>query len=502
MLPEMTPAVRRALDAARLWAARLGTGEVAPVHLLCGLLEEEEGRASALLLAADVDVESLRRDLGFGVSRESSSPVDARPFSEIVSQLLFRSRDLATMLSPDRAVSSESLLLTLVRADEGLRRTLEQRGFDFVKLESTVMALAGPPLRLEAPLRLAEPSEQVDAARVLDAAANRAREALRVLEDYCRFCLDDAFLSGELKRLRHDLAETLADLSSGLLLEARETLRDVGTSISTAAERERHGLRDVAQANFKRLQEALRSLEEFGKLFGGDVGERVERLRYRSYTLERALLLGAAARERLAGCLVQVLLTGSACSAALDWTIAEAAAGGATMFQLREKDLGDRELLERACAVRRWTRQTGALFVVNDRPDIARLAEADGVHLGQDDLSVKDARRIGGPDLLIGVSTHDLDQVRQAILDGASYLGVGPTFPSGTKAFAEFPGLEFVRQASAETSLPLFVIGGISTRTLPAAVAAGARRVAVSQAVCQADEPRTAVAELLEILTR
>src|SRR5206468_8936248 len=112
-----------------------------------------------------------------------------------------------------------------------------------------------------------------------------------------------------------------------------------------AAERERHSLSEVAQANLKRLQEALRSLEEFGKLLGGNLGERIEQLRYRSYTLERALLLGATARERLAGCFVQVLMTGSTCSAALDWTIAEAASGGATMFQLREKSLGDRELL-------------------------------------------------------------------------------------------------------------------------------------------------------------
>src|SRR5262249_56048251 len=116
---------------------------------------------------------------------------------------------------------------------------------------------------------------------------------------------------------------------------------------STTAERERHSLRDVAGANLKRLQEALRSLEEFGKLHGGDFGERVEQLRYRSYTLERALLLGASARERLAACTVQVLLTGSLCSAALDWTIAEAAAGGATMVQPPAKTLTPPDLLER-----------------------------------------------------------------------------------------------------------------------------------------------------------
>src|SRR5205807_8984108 len=113
----------------------------------------------------------------------------------------------------------------------------------------------------------------------------------------------------------------------------------------------------------------------------------------------------------------------------------EAAAGGADVFQLREKDLPDGRLLERARDVRRWTREVGALFIVNDRPDVARLAEADGVHLGQGDMPVKDARRILGPDALIGVSTHDLDQLRQAVLDGAGYVGVGPTFPSQTKQF-------------------------------------------------------------------
>src|SRR5207248_6725982 len=101
----------------------------------------------------------------------------------------------------------------------------------------------------------------------------------------------------------------------------------------------------------------------------------------------------------------------------------------------RQKELSDRELLERAREIRRWTREAGALFIVNDRPDIARLVEADGVHLGQDDLPVKEARRILGPDALIGVSTHDIEQLRQAVLDGASYIGVGPTFPSDTKDF-------------------------------------------------------------------
>jgi thiamine-phosphate pyrophosphorylase len=128
------------------------------------------------------------------------------------------------------------------------------------------------------------------------------------------------------------------------------------------------------------------------------------------------------------------------------------------------------------------------------------MCEADGVHVGQDELPVKEARRILGPDALIGVSTHNLEQVRQAVLDGASYLGVGPTFPSGTKHFDELAGLDFVRQAVAETTLPAFVIGGVTLETIDQAVAAGARRVAVSQAICKAEEPRAVAAEICRVL--
>jgi thiamine-phosphate pyrophosphorylase len=501
---EWTAAVSRALQEAQAQARRQGAVAVEPEHLLHGLLVEEEGRAAVLLGSAGVDSRRARQALAGHPAAGLPTPTEtALPLSPPAQLVLDEARRLAGDLeSPDNTVPSEALLLALVRHDEALRRSLELQGLDLVRLEGSLQATRRPPLDLEEPLCLAMTTEEMDAARILDAAANRAREALRVAEDYCRFALDDAFLSGELKQLRHDLvgAVEALGLDPQRGLAARETLRDVGTELSTTWEWQRDSLPAVVRTNLKRLQEALRSLEEFGKLRGPDRARAVERLRYRSYTLERALLLGAAARQRLAEARLYVLLTGSLCAATLDWTIQEAAAGGAQVFQLREKEFDDRALLKRARDVRRWTRQVGTLFIVNDRPDIARLADADGVHLGQDDLSVKDARRIVGPDALIGVSTHDIDQVRQAVLDGASYIGVGPTFPSGTKQFADFPGLEFVQQALAETSLPVFVIGGMNLETVGAAVAAGARRVAVSRAICQADEPRQVAALLRQVL--
>ncbi|MBI3409183.1 MAG: thiamine phosphate synthase [Planctomycetes bacterium] len=197
-----------------------------------------------------------------------------------------------------------------------------------------------------------------------------------------------------------------------------------------------------------------------------------------------------------------VLVTECLCRASLVGTVSEALAGGAQIIQLREKNLPDRELFEKARAVRELTRKAGALFIVNDRPDLAVLAEADGVHLGQDDLPVRQVRRLLRPDALIGVSTHNLDQVQKAILEGASYIGVGPTFPSQTKAFGDFPGLDFVRQAAAETTLPAFVLGGITFENLPQVIAAGGRRIAVSQAICAAEAPKAITAKMRTLLDR
>jgi thiamine-phosphate pyrophosphorylase len=180
----------------------------------------------------------------------------------------------------------------------------------------------------------------------------------------------------------------------------------------------------------------------------------------------------------------------------LRWVVVEALAGGAQVIQLREKGLPDREVLARAREVRLLTVAAGARFIMNDRPDLARLAAADGVHLGQDDLAVRDARRIIGTRALVGVSTHDPAQLERAVLDGAGYLGVGPVFPTPTKDFDGLAGLSHVRHAAETVTLPWFAIGGITESNLDEVLEAGATRVAVSAAVTRAASPRRAAATL------
>jgi thiamine-phosphate pyrophosphorylase len=332
--------------------------------------------------------------------------------------------------------------------------------------------------------------------RILDAAANRAREGLRVVEDYVRFALDDRHLTEQCKRLRHELAAALGRLPLGFFLAARETQADVGTTLTTPSEQHRPDAQGVLAASFSRLEESLRTLEEFGKLLDAGMASSLEQLRYRAYTLQRAVELTRAGLARLADARLCVLLDGGSSAEELKRLARGLIAAGADVLQLRDKRLADGRLLERARLLREMTAGTPTLLIVNDRPDVARLARADGVHLGQDDLSVKDARAILGPEALIGVSTHSIQQARQAVLDGASYIGTGPTFPSSTKQFEEFPGVALLRAVAAEIRLPAFAIGGIHPSNLAEVLAAGVRRVAVSGAVATAADPAAVVREM------
>lgn len=333
--------------------------------------------------------------------------------------------------------------------------------------------------------------------RILDAAEDRAREGLRVVEDYVRFALDDRHLTAVCKGIRHDLTAAVAAIPLRRRLAARETLSDVGTSVSTPSEQHRTDTASVVAANVTRLQEALRSLEEFGKVLVPEMSARVEQIRYRTYTLQRAIEATRTEAARLADARLYVLIDACGSAEAFAALASALGEGGAHVVQLREKTLDDRRLLERARLLRQITRETGTLFVMNDRADLAALADADGVHVGQEELTVKDARSVVGADALVGVSTHTIEQARQAVLDGADYIGVGPTFPSLTKSFDSYPGIELVRAVAAEIRLPAFAIGGVTRANLDQIRAAGLHRVAVSSAVTAASDPAAAVRDLL-----
>jgi len=332
--------------------------------------------------------------------------------------------------------------------------------------------------------------------RIVDASLNRAAEGLRVVEDYTRFALDDAHLSGLAKTARHDLARVARAPALVQRQAARDTQADVGTTITSAAEQQRADALDVCRASMERVKQSLRSLEEYGKAIGPELASGVEALRYRFYTLEKAIEQTWSNRQRLADVRLYVLIDAQSPVGVFETLVKSLIEAGVGAIQLRDKSLSDRDLVARARRLVALTRESTAVAIVNDRPDIGAAAQADGVHLGQDELSVKDARTIVGPEALIGVSTHGIEQARQAVLDGADYLGAGPTFASRTKSFTEFPGLEYLRQVASEITLPTFAIGGITAENLPEVLETGISRVAVSGAVTSAAEPGDAARQL------
>lgn len=337
--------------------------------------------------------------------------------------------------------------------------------------------------------------------RAIDAAANRASEGLRVAEDWVRFALDDAATSGRLKTLRHELDEVIAGLPRADLLAARDTVGDVGTTITASLEGKRTDPADLLTANFKRTEQALRTLEEMSKLAVPGLAPLFEALRYRTYTEEKLLLGRVLAVHTWPKVAIYVLVDGGADEATFRGRVTGLVAAGVDAIQLRDKSLDDRTLLQRARLLRELTAETPARMIINDRPDLAKLSRADGVHVGQDELCVRDVRAVVGPRMLIGVSTHNIDQARQAVTDGADYLGVGPTFPSTTKQFESFPGLEFIAQVAAEITLPAFAIGGIIGDNAAQVAAAGITRVAVSGAVSSAESAGGAIERLRAAIT-
>ncbi len=376
--------------------------------------------------------------------------------------------------------------------------------------------------------------------RILDASLNRAAEGLRVVEDYTRFVLDDGHLTELLKQLRHDLAAAAAVIPTAERSAARDTPHDVGTAITTPSESTRTDAWAVCQASLERTKQSLRSLEEYSKVAAPAWGAVFESLRYRLYTIEAALGRTIDAADRLADMRLCVLIDGCECEPKFEGLVREIVAAGVGAIQLRDKVLPVRQLVGRARLLmhlvssgslplegrageggrggcQRSTplpnpppqgegtgefqdRVQRPLIIINDRPAVAAAVNADGVHLGQDDFTVKDARAVLGPRKLIGVSCHSIEQARQAVLDGANYLGVGPTFPSATKHFDAFPGVELLKQVASEIRLPAFAIGGITIANVRQVREAGFAGIAVSSAVTSAPSPAAAAQELLAAL--
>jgi thiamine-phosphate pyrophosphorylase len=292
-----------------------------------------------------------------------------------------------------------------------------------------------------------------------------------------------------MKGLRHSLAAVVALVDRGSRLTLRNTATDVGTTLSLPPETQRQSMLDVVVSAAERTTQSLRCLEEFGKLIDPLLGQRFKQLRYAAYDQLAAAELRLASDTPIQRIHLYLLIDCGLDLESFTAHLQELADAGVDCFQLRDKQVEGRVLMQYArCAVSALEGKSASV-IVNDRVDVALASGAAGVHLGQTDMDIADARRIAGNKLWIGVSTHDLQQAVMAESAGADYIGCGPTFPSPTKQFQQFPGVDFIRQACSTVAIPCFAIGGISEANLEQVMHAGCRQIAVSSAILGSEQP-------------
>lgn len=317
--------------------------------------------------------------------------------------------------------------------------------------------------------------------RILDANLDRAREGLRIIEEWCRFGLNDSELSEACKHLRQEVSRW----HTAQIKAARDTPGDIGTDLTHPQEEQRSSITSLLQANFCRVQEALRVLEEYGKLDDGNMAKAFKQMRYQMYTLESTLM--GYQRHQLLWRSRLYLVTSPKDN--LLETVEASLKGGLTLLQYREKTVDDLIRLQTARELRQLCHDYGALFIINDRIDLALAVDADGVHLGQKDLPINLARQLLGPQRLIGRSTTNPEEMQGAIAEGADYIGVGPVYETPTKEGKAATGLDYVSYAANNSPIPWFAIGGIDANNLNDVINAGAQRVAVVRSLMQAEQP-------------
>jgi thiamine-phosphate pyrophosphorylase len=340
--------------------------------------------------------------------------------------------------------------------------------------------------------------------RIIDENLDRLAEGLRFLEDTARMLLNDSGLTAELKALRHDLIR--GDLAFNMhLLQSRDSAKDVGEALKVKGEPLSQDFNLLVIANARRAQEALRVLEDMAKLpemVGKLESAKFKTARFKLYSLEKDLIFRLSRQEeanRLKGLYVVVdtQFLGSTDPLEVTCRIIQA---GVKVIQLRAKNPEKKALLVLAKKMQEICSQNNVLFIINDHLDIALAVEADGLHIGQEDLPAAVARKLMSPGMLLGVSAATPEEAQEAQKQGADYLGVGSIFPTKSKDDIKVVGLNAIAQIRAAVSLPVAAIGGIEAANIESVMNAGAQCACVISAVLGAPDAARAARRLIELI--
>ncbi len=346
-----------------------------------------------------------------------------------------------------------------------------------------------------------EPSRET--LRIIDANQNRTGEGLRVLEEFARLSLNDKSLTRQLKDMRHALLTNSPKLEERLIA-ARDAAGDVGQDMKAPRQEQELSQTESIVANARRVQESLRVLEEVARAAAMPLDtDAYKAARFSLYDIEKQLLTLFLRRDkvaRLAGLYV-IIDTEFLRGRDPEVLTEQALKGGTSTIQLRAKELNVRAFLSMAEKIKNVCDHRGAPFIVNDSLEVTLAVDADGLHVGQDDLPVSTARCLLPVNKILGASVRTVEEAVRARSDGADYLGAGSMFTTDTKTSAEVVGPGRLAEMKKAVDLPIVAIGGINKGNIAEVIRNGAIGAAVISAVLGAADVESATRELVNIIT-
>ena len=339
--------------------------------------------------------------------------------------------------------------------------------------------------------------EDLRISQIIDANLDRAREGLRVLEDWARFGLGDEDFVIIIKNFRQILGKHHLEIYK----KSRNHIEDPCKGLTHLEQANKKTPYRIISSNSARVQEALRVIEEFSIGHNLELSKVASEIRYEIYTLEIDLLNLNTLKKANSIILENNLYAITDQKKDLLEIIENILIAGVKIIQHRFKEGKDKDHLKKAIEIKNLCKKHNSLFIVNDRIDIAIASNADGIHLGQDDLDIKTARNLLGKSKIIGVSANNSIDISNAVKSGCDYLGIGPAYKTLTKKDKETLGLEKIKALTKDIKIPWFAIGGINKKNIPLLKNNGIKKVAIVSELMNSDNPREEAIMILKQLS-
>ena len=333
--------------------------------------------------------------------------------------------------------------------------------------------------------------------QIIDANLDRAREGLRVLEDWARFGIGENTCVTRIKNFRQILGINHLEVYK----QSRNYIEDQCKGLTHLEQTKRKNPEQIISSNAGRVQEALRVIEEFSRLQNHELSKVASEIRYEIYNLEIDLLSLSKFKKSEEILKENDLYVITDQKENLLEIIENILIAGVKIIQHRFKTGTDKEHLEEAIQIKNLCKKHNSLFIINDRVDIALASNADGIHLGQDDLDLKIARKLLGYSKIIGISANNEIDISNALEGGCDYLVIGPVFETATKKNKKPIGIEKIKTLTKDLNIPWFAIGGIKTNNISYLKSNGFKKVALVSQLMNSEDPREDAIMILKKLS-